>query len=462
MKSKLKILAIESSCDETAAAVIGEDEAGNPIVLSNIVSSQVDLHAKTGGVVPEVASRAHMEAINPVIALALLEAQQQEISNSKFLISNQAPNSNHKNDLKFGNSDKNSKLKTDNYQEAISLLGDITHIAVTNGPGLIGSLLAGFNAAKTIAYSRDLPIIPINHIEGHIYSSFAREITLECHPELVSGSQDKGIPDQVRNDKSKLDNIQYQILNADFQFPILALTVSGGHTSLTIMRDHGKYETIGTTIDDAVGEAYDKVARLLELGYPGGSAVSKLASKFRESEVRSQKLDGSSSLKPQTSNRIVFPRPIMHDGTFNFSLSGLKTAVLQKVIEFKKNSTDLDDNQKMEITAAFEEAVLDVLSFKLINAAKKHLPKVIIMAGGVSANGYLREHLEKRLQDVMPDISFKTPPMALTGDNAAMIGLAAYYHVKSGDIQRWNEIHTDSNLKLSSLCEKCSSTLLFS
>lgn len=364
MKSKdIKILAIESSCDETAASVIGV-ENGQPKILSSIVSSQVDLHALTGGVVPEVASRAHVEAIVPVIAEALLGGQKSE--------------------------------KPD-FQEAIKILQDeIDYIAVTSGPGLIGSILVGFNAAKTLGFALDKPIVPINHIEGHIYSVFS--------------------------DKS-----------AKIEFPIISLTVSGGHTSLTLIKNHGEYETLGETIDDAAGEAFDKVAKLLCLGYPGGPIVSKYAGQFREKSIKSE---------------IIFPRPILNDGTFNFSFSGLKTSVLQKVIDLKKeHGNDLSDEIKQEVCAAFEDAVVDVLVTKTLKAVGRYEPKAVILAGGVAANRRLRGELESKINS-KKSVDFLVPPMNLCGDNAAMIGLAACYHILRNDVSTWQNIEVDSNLEL--------------
>ncbi|MFA6963173.1 MAG: tRNA (adenosine(37)-N6)-threonylcarbamoyltransferase complex transferase subunit TsaD [Patescibacteria group bacterium] len=397
--TKIRILAIETSCDETAAAVIEEQLDGSriksgmtglrPVILSNIISSQIDLHAQTGGVVPEVASRAHMEAIIPVISQALLLGRE------------------------VGPAD---------YQEAIEELSGITHIAVTAGPGLIGSLLVGFNAAKTMAYARGLPIIPINHIEGHIYSAFSRELS-----------------------------------SADDQFPILALTVSGGHTSLTLMKDHGIYETLGQTLDDAVGEAYDKVAKLLGLGYPGGPAISKLACEFRRLGAGSRESgEETPNFKLQTPNSIVFPRPVMNDGTYNFSFSGLKTSVLQKtkdiVLELNLNSpTEIPDEIKQEIAYAFEEAVAEVLATKTARAVKEFQPKTVVFAGGVSANQYLASQIQLKVESIKSKdktIQFLTPPRDMTGDNAAMIGLAAYHHIKQGKISNWDEIDVDSNWEL--------------
>ena len=451
---KIKILAIETSCDETAAAVIGEIddvEAGvarsrnkfgmtRPVVLSNVISSSVELHAKTGGIVPEVASREQMKFMVPVVAEALMKSVGNKFSIFNFQFSNnsQIPNSKIEN--------------TEYYQQTIELLDDITHIAVTAGPGLIGSLLVGFNAAKTLAYARDLPIIPINHIEGHLYSVFNGEISkseFNTDPSASLGMTDRlSISNQTPNPKP-------QILNP--MFPVLALTVSGGHTMLVLMHDHGKYEIIGATIDDAVGEAYDKVARLLGLGYPGGPAISKLAEQFRNqfSIFNFQFSIKSQNPKSQVPNppTIFFPRPMLKDGTFNFSFSGLKTAVMIKVkkIMAKNNLADAAEiglETKQEIAAAFEEAVADVLSFKLGKAVEKYQPKSVIFAGGVSANSYLQERLKTDVKRLKSDIEFLTPTHEMSGDNAAMIGLAAYYHIKRGNISTWRDVKVDANLKL--------------
>lgn len=441
-KKNIKILAIESSCDETAAAVIIEDN-GYPVILSNIISSQVDLHAKTNGVVPEVASRAHLESILPVISEALLGLNHLplNIDHSYKDLSNG----------QLSNDQMNAKcpMTDDNYQKAISLLGDITHIAVTTGPGLVGSLLVGINAAKALSFAKDLPAIPINHIEGHIYSGFAREIS----------------------------NSQFLISKNKELFPLLALTVSGGHTSITLMEDHGKYKQIGQTIDDAVGEAYDKVAKLLELGYPGGPIVSKLADKFRidhlslpishsNKQMNNAQINDQCEMKNEKSS-LIFPRPILNDGTYNFSFSGLKTAVLQKVKELSNPPRPIGhpsrgevysgipllrgqgvDVAKAEICFAFEESVAEVLSTKLSRAIDQYSPKAIVFAGGVSANRYLTQRIEQAISNKQSAIKFLTPPKDMTGDNAAMIGLAAYYHIKNNKIENWKELKVDSNLEL--------------
>ncbi len=421
-EKNIKILAIESSCDETAAAVIG-DKAGNPVVLSSVISSQADLHAKTGGVVPEVASRAHMESIVPVMSEALISASQ-KISNSKFLISNQIPNG------KLQNEQINEKceMKNGQYSEAIKVLqNEITHIAVTAGPGLIGSLLVGFNAAKTMAYALDKPVIAVNHIEGHIYSPLA-----------------------VSENK--------------FEFPVLTLTVSGGHSSLTLLKDHIEYETIGETKDDAAGEAFDKVAKLLDLGYPGGPAVSKLASDYRNNlkfKISNLKSIQNNKLKNDQINekcemengKLVFPRPIMNDGTFNFSFSGLKTAVLQHVLNIKKER-ELTEKDKEEICAAFEDASVDVLTTKAMRAVEKYKPKTLVLAGGVAANRHLREVLQYKVSSIKYKAGNRPqlliPLIELCGDNAAMIGIAAFYHLQKGDVSTWEKLSVDSNLEIGS------------
>lgn len=373
----INILAIETSCDETAAAVIGVD-GDQPIILSNVVSSQIDLHAKTGGVVPEVASRAHMEAIIPVIEEALGNA----ISNNK-LSNDQIP------ELKIG-----------------ILLKDITHIAVTAGPGLIGSLLVGFNTAKSLAYALNLPIIPINHIEGHIYSALAQG--------RISG-------DLEANSKP-------------INFPVLALTVSGGHSSLTLMRNHGVYENIGSTLDDAAGEAFDKVAKLLNLGYPGGPSVSKIAAEFRASGKHTG---------------LTLPLPLAHDASCNFSFSGLKTSALNALRKAEKeyqNDPEKLEDFKDELAMVFEDTAVAHLIDKTAKAIEATSAKHLILAGGVAANGYLRQKLSE-LADKQ-GISLTIPPFEYCGDNAAMIGLAAYHHILRRDVSTWDKVKVDSNYKL--------------
>jgi N6-L-threonylcarbamoyladenine synthase len=313
--SRQLILGIETSCDETAAAVV----AGGTEVLSSVVSSQVDLHARYGGVVPEVASRAHVELLTPVIAQALVEAGVEG--------------------------------------------RDLTAVAATAGPGLVGSLLVGVSSAKALSLVWDLPFIAVNHLEAHLYSAFLEEPALEL--------------------------------------PLVALLVSGGHTQLIVMDGHGSYRVLGQTVDDAAGEAYDKVARYLGLGYPGGPLIDRLA------------MDGSPT--------IDFPRPMMNSD-YDFSFSGLKTAVINHV---RKNP----DVPVEDVAASFQEAVVDVLVTKARRAARDVGAKAICLGGGVAANSRLREAiLEACVDDGLQGF---VPSRSLCTDNAAMVASVGWYRLQS-------------------------------
>lgn len=316
----MKILGIETSCDETAAAVVQDGRK----TLSNIIASQIDIHSRFGGIVPEVASRQHLLTIIPVIEQAMAQAQVQ--------------------------------------------WGDLDGIAVTCGPGLAGSLLIGVNTAKAIALSKNLPLLGINHLEGHIYANW-----LEGHtPDL----------------------------------PAICLIVSGGHSDLILMRGHGDYQLLGRTRDDAAGEAFDKVSRVLELGYPGGPAIEKAA------------LSGSST-------RFRLPRAWLKD-TDDYSFSGLKTAVLRLAAE--QNIAAIAD-----IAASFQDAVVDVLVTKAVSAAKRLGARQILLCGGVAANCLLRRTLAER-----SPIPVLLPNPILCTDNAAMIASCGYFHFISGEHSGWN------------------------
>ncbi len=326
------ILGIETSCDETAAAVV---ENGGKI-LSNVVASQIDLHAQYGGVFPEIASREHVLKIIPVI------------------------------------------------DEAMKIAGiafrDLAAIAVTHGPGLAGSLLVGVNTAKAIAFANDLPLIGVNHLEGHIYACW-----LEDRIQVSSRNPDSGNP-----------------------FPLVALLVSGGHSELVLMRDHGMYQQLGHTLDDAAGEAFDKVARLLGLSYPGGPAIQKAA---------------------EAGNPEAFklPRAWLR-GTHDFSFSGFKTAVLHLVQSFGDQPLPVAD-----IAASFQKAIADVLVEKTIHAADEFGAKHIVLAGGVSANAMLRKTMLERAE-----IPVIIPPIKLCMDNGAMIAAAAWRHYELGEQSGWD------------------------
>jgi N6-L-threonylcarbamoyladenine synthase len=327
-----RILGVETSCDETAAAVV---ENGR-VILSSLVASQVDLHAQFGGVFPEVASRQHIRTIYPIIDGAL--------------------------------------------QQAHIGLGDIDAIAVTRGPGLPGSLVIGVNTAKGLALGSGLPLIGVNHLEAHIYSAWLR-----WPPQPNGVGESAALPPEPR-------------------FPLVVLIVSGGHTELVLMSDHLKYQRLGATLDDAAGEAFDKVARLIGLGYPGGPSIQKASQ------------DGN----PQAFN---FPRAWLED-SWNFSFSGLKTAVLREVRRLHEQGRSLP---VADLAASFQAAVVEVLVGKTVRAAQTLGAAEILVAGGVSANQALRETM--LAQAPCP---VHIPPIDLCTDNAAMIASAGYYRFISG------------------------------
>lgn len=341
----MKILAIESSCDETAASVV-EVKSGDFEVLSNTIASQVKIHAKYGGIIPEVAARLHVEKILPIIETALKEA------------------------------------KT-NWEK-------INYIAVTGGPGLVSSLMIGVETAKTLSYVHNIPLVRVNHIEGHLLSFL----------------------DRSKKQESKKTKKQV--------FPMVGLIVSGGHTQIILVEDYLKYKLVGETRDDAAGEAFDKVAKILGLGYPGGPAISAMAEKEQGLKVKGQR------------EKIKLPRPMIDKGNFDMSFSGLKTAVryLWEDLSKELNKKDLEKVKPL-IAKEFQEAVIDVLVTKTLKAASKYKAKSVILGGGVSANKSLREALDVAAKNV--GIKLFVPDFKLTGDNAAMIGLAAYYHIKKKD-----------------------------
>ncbi|MBM7615428.1 N6-L-threonylcarbamoyladenine synthase [Alkaliphilus hydrothermalis] len=315
-------MAIESSCDETSVSILRNGRN----VLTNIIASQILQHQKFGGVVPEVASRKHIENINQVIEDAL--------------------------------------------REAGVTFDDITHIAVTYGPGLVGALLVGLSAAKAIAFARGIPLNGVNHIEGHIYANF--------------------------------------IEHKDLEPPFIALIVSGGHTHLVYMKDYGEYEVIGRTRDDASGEAFDKVARALGLGYPGGPEIDRLA-------------------KIGNNKAITFPKALLEEGSYDFSFSGLKSAVLNYLNSQKMKGNEI---HTADVAASFQQSVIEVLTEKTLACAKERGINTVVLAGGVAANSGLRELLGEECKK--RGIQLKYPSLKLCTDNAAMIGCVGYYDYIKG------------------------------
>jgi N6-L-threonylcarbamoyladenine synthase len=319
----MKLLGIETSCDESAAAVVEDGRR----ILSNVVASQVSVHARYGGVVPEVASRRHLESLLPVVQEALAESG--------------------------------------------CGWSDLAAIAVTVGPGLSGSLLVGLNTAKAISYARDLPLVAVSHLEAHIYANWLE-------------ADGAGAPPR---------------------FPLLALIISGGHSDLLVMEDHGRYRLLGRTRDDAAGEAFDKVARLLDLGFPGGPAIEQAAAGVPVEKRFAQRL----------------PRAVLR-GTYDFSFSGLKTAVLRLTREYG------EDLPRDRVAAAFQSAVVEALVAKAVRAAREERVREVVASGGVASNRLLRETLARRAP-----VAVRLPPPALCTDNAAMVAACGYFRSQRGE-----------------------------
>ena len=336
-QEEVLILAIESSCDETAAAVVKNGRT----VLSNIINSQIDIHTLYGGVVPEIASRKHIENINPVIRKAL--------------------------------------------EDAGVTLDDIDAIGVTYGPGLVGALLVGVAEAKAIAFAKNKPLVGVHHIEGHISANYVE--------------------------------------NKELEPPFVALVVSGGHTHLVKVNDYGEYEIVGRTRDDAAGEAFDKVARAIGLGYPGGPKIDKLA-------------------KEGNPDAIEFPRAHVDDAPYDFSFSGIKSAVLNYI-----NSANMQGKEinRADVAASFQKAVVDALVSRAVRLAKECGMDKLAIAGGVASNSALRAAIQEEC--TKNNIRFYSPSPILCTDNAAMIGAAAYYEYIKGTRHGW-DLNAVPNLKL--------------
>ncbi|HPU02031.1 MAG: tRNA (adenosine(37)-N6)-threonylcarbamoyltransferase complex transferase subunit TsaD [Firmicutes bacterium] len=320
LKTPVYILGIESSCDETAAAVVEDGRR----ICSNVISSQVKLHAAYGGVVPEIASRRHLEQINLIIEQALAEA----------------------------------RLK----------LGDLSAVAVSNGPGLVGALLVGVSTAKALAYAARLPLIAVNHVEAHLYANF--------------------------------------LTGAGIRYPLVALIASGGHTNLLLMTGPDEILSLGQTRDDAAGEAFDKVARAMGLGYPGGPIIDRMAAQGNPAAFD-------------------FPRAYLdeEEGRFDFSFSGLKSAVINHLHHLRQKG---EAPKPADLAASFQEAVVRVLVDKTINAAREHNAACVLLAGGVAANSRLRFLMREELMRALPGVPLYFPPPELCTDNAAMVAAAAY------------------------------------
>lgn len=399
----MKILSIETSCDETAVSIIeveGSIVAPDVTVLSNLVLSQVALHEKYGGVFPSLAKREHSKNLVPLIRTALEEAG---LSVVRGDVQNAQGPKVHVSEPVFSvDLSRESELRA----ALVEFLGSvevpkIDLIAVTFGPGLEPALWVGINAAKVLGETWNVPVMPINHMEGHI--------------------------------SSVLLGLQSPVL-----FPAVALLISGGHTEIVKITDWLTYEVVGQTRDDAVGEAYDKVARMLGLPYPGGPQISALAE-----ELRAEKKPTRTSAEgQQVTPRFVFPRPMISSPDFDFSFSGLKTSVLYTIRKITAENPDLDIQTKKEIACAFEDAVVETLVAKTQKALEEFSPKTLIVAGGVIANKTIRRALEK-LVNTFPDTKLLVPIQGLSTDNALMIALAAYVRYSVHPVTAYSKVDTE-------------------
>lgn len=406
----MKVLGIETSCDETAVCLIeAEGDFGSTFkctVLGNALLSQAETHRPYGGVFPNLAKREHSKNLVPILHTALQQHIHEERSNT------QLPRVEI---LKILEREQGLFEQLIDFLETYSK-PDIDCIAVTVGPGLEPALWVGVNLARALSTVWDVPIVGVNHMEGHIAISMM---------DIVSGFMKSQYRDFASPDIVMRGSI------ARFQFPALALLISGGHTELVFMQKFGQYEFVGQTRDDAVGEAFDKVARLLQLPYPGGPEIEKLA---EEARYRGLVCD------------ISLPRPMQHDTTYDFSFSGLKTAV-RRIVELQRSiSEPLSENIKRCIAREFEDAVTDVLVAKTLRAIETYGTRTLIVGGGVSANTHIRSELSRQLLTVSCQLLMCPPELAT--DNALMIALAGYFHAAEGDFIDPATLRANGNLEL--------------
>lgn len=351
----MTILGIETSCDETAVAIVeGHDD--HVTLKANVLATSLAMHAKTGGIIPEQAAREQLNYMLPTLKEALKK---------------EAP-------------------------ETADPFTTIDAIAVTYGPGLIGSLLVGVETAKTLAFALNKPLIPVNHMVGHIYANFIAEET------------------KTENNKA-----------TQIQFPLLALVISGGHTDLLLMKKHGDFQLLGGTRDDAAGEAFDKIGRMLGLAYPAGPEIENLAKLGEPKKFR-------------------FPRPLLHEDNYEFSFSGLKTAVLREIIKITKEKNQILKPQTVQdIARATQDAIIEVIVKKTLRAAQAYNVKSILLSGGVAANQTLRDAFQQMSNEKHLQAIFFAPEKQLCTDNAAMIASAAYFNYNPAS---WNTITADPEL----------------
>ena len=388
MDKKLTILGIETSCDETALALV---EASGPFrqdkneakknpptfnVLKNVIASQIKIHKKYGGVVPGLAKREHQKNLIPTLQKVL------KLSSSKFQVSSFKLQAIDNILHRYPELLKNFKIKIATRDKPL-----IDLIAVTHGPGLEPALWVGVNFARALSVLWDIPIIGIDHMEGHV---------------------------------------AVNLLNTDYspiKFPAIALAVSGGHTQLILVKNWMEYELLGETLDDAAGEAFDKVARMLKLPFPGGPHIEKLG-------------------KKGDPRKFDLPRPMEKSGDYNFSFSGLKTAVRYTLEKLNKKEIQ---TQKADMAASFQQAIVDVLISKTIKAAKEYNTKTIMLAGGVAANQKLKKELQEEIKRELPDAQYLVPQIKLATDNGVMIAIAGYLRYQNGYVSDWKVLEANSN-----------------
>ncbi|MBI4059495.1 tRNA (adenosine(37)-N6)-threonylcarbamoyltransferase complex transferase subunit TsaD [Candidatus Giovannonibacteria bacterium] len=442
----MRILGIETSCDETAISVIeisGSRARSRIKVLSNIVSSQAKLHAKFGGVVPNLAKREHQRNLVPALLAALQEARLRELrsKNKELRMRSSAKTRNSKFSI------LNSILvrEPDSFARMVEYVlpmkpPAIDAIAVTVGPGLAPALWVGVNFARALSFLWQKPLIPVNHMTGHLYSSLLQPAQRNPKFEIRNPKQIQNFPpkaDPPLAGKSKTKNrLGFRV--SSLEFPAIALLVSGGHTELVLMRGYGKYKVVGETLDDAAGEAFDKVAKMLGLGFPGGPPISAAA----EMELKVKSLPRAGSRGPKL--KVNLPRPMIHSKDFNFSFSGLKTAVLYLLRDLRGKYPL--SKIRPAVASEFQQAVVDVLVSKTIRAAKKSKVKTVMIGGGVAANKKLRHELGEALTKTLPAVSCMLPVTSLTGDNALMIALAGWFNRNKKTA--WRSVQADANLRL--------------
>jgi len=428
----MRILAIETSCDDTGIAILESNSRSQPKILADLVSSQVKIHAPWGGVVPMLAKREHQKNLVPILEQGLKETDLLALlGHSDPANAGEESLANASTAARIRGKSFGLRLQDDNTLKTIlnrepELLKkiipflkkyqrpDIDLIAVTIGPGLEPALWVGVNFARALAYVWNLPIAPINHLEAHLGAALA----------FGTERKSSAIPKNL--------------------FPAVCLIVSGGHTQLILMRDFGEYRILGETRDDAAGEAFDKVAKMLNLGYPGGPKISQLAAKFN-SEFRNSNFETDSKLKIKKSE-LVLPRPMINSKDFDFSFSGLKTAALYLTKKLTKAQLK---NFTPAIAAEFQRAVVDVLVAKTIRAAKEFKAKTVLLAGGVASNDLLRETLSLATNHL--SLNFLVPPKNFCTDNAAMVAYTAYLEKTTFEKKyrfNWKKIKADANLTI--------------